>query len=111
MSPSPFRFYKGWLLNKDGCRVIERYLSNNYQQGWVGFIISSKLRKIKSDFKAWLADFEKKGKQQDEFLLKETEKWDLAAENADSPSIEMDVRTSLKADLLSLYQPHERNLM
>lgn len=91
----------GWKI-----RIVVDWLKDSFawdrQQGRAGFVICSKFRKIKTDLKKWLADFEKQ-KCGEEFLLKDIERKDQMAEFEEVPSFEEDLRVALKAELLASY--------
>lgn len=42
----PFQFYSSWLMEHDCVKLIEKSLF-----GWAGFVISSKLRNLKTSTK------------------------------------------------------------
>ncbi|XP_038884537.1 DEAD-box ATP-dependent RNA helicase FANCM isoform X3 [Benincasa hispida] len=109
--PSPFRFCNSWLKNKECCRIIENSSLIKGQQDWAGFALYSRLRRVKQSVKRWLAEHEKDQKIREESLLKEIKEKDLQADTLENFSAEEDVRVSLKADLLSLYQAEERDLI
>lgn len=61
--PPPFRFCNSWIEIKDCCRIIENTLESENQQGWVGFVLSAKLRKVKDLLKVWNMNFERAKKK------------------------------------------------
>lgn len=109
--PPPFRFCNSWLDLKDCCCVIENALGTDNQHGWAGFVLSTKLRKVKSAVKAWNLNFENEKKKTEEALIKEIEISELLIENSEDDGVGRDICLSLKADLLALYCIKERNLM
>lgn len=68
--PSPFRFCNCWLLDKVCWKEIGASFAGNYIKGWAGFVICSKLRKVKVAVKDWnVAADEKEKARRKVFLM------------------------------------------
>ncbi|KAA0057564.1 Transposon TX1 uncharacterized [Cucumis melo var. makuwa] len=61
--PSPFRFCNSWLLDKRCWQIITNSLTSGNHQEWVGFVIYSKLRSLKSTLKSWHVNSERARKK------------------------------------------------
>lgn len=109
--PSPFRFCNSWLTNKECIRIVERAGGRSRINGWAGFILSAKLRNVKTAVKAWYAEFQKLQKRKEEELLEEIDKWDALSETVRLSPYVIDNRTFLRAELMTIYRLEERNLI
>lgn len=85
-------------------RTIEEAGNTANINGWAGFVLDEKLRRVKTTLKAWNVNLQETLKRKEEDLRKEIEKCDLIAEISRLNSTELAIRSSLKAELMSLYR-------
>ena len=74
-------------------------------------MITSRLRNLKLVLKNWQAENEKNHKRKEKALLEELDKEDIRFEYDHLSPEEIDLRSTLKAELLSLFRIEERNLI
>ncbi|KAL8544569.1 hypothetical protein ACS0TY_004955 [Phlomoides rotata] len=53
--PIPFKVVNWWLEQKDFCKLVEGVWRETKVEGWGGYVIKEKLKKLKLDIKAWKA--------------------------------------------------------
>lgn len=97
LGPSPFCFCNSWLFNKESCRLIERSLTNFHSQGWAGYVISEKLRKLKITLKTWQTNYKTERRRKEEHRLKELENLESLVEDDEFHIAELSLRLALKA--------------
>jgi hypothetical protein len=51
--PKPFRFNNFWLENKKFIEVVEASWKNQRVEGWMGFVLKEKLKRLKSSLREW----------------------------------------------------------
>ena len=109
--PLPFRFCNNWLLSDECNQLIEATVCNFTHHGWAGFILHEQWRKVKVAVKAWHFSMQAKLKEKEKSLLSELEICDATAELVGLNEEELCFRSALQAEILSIYQIEERNLI
>lgn len=99
------------MLNVACLNLISRTSDDDQPNGWAGFAINLKLRKVKEKLKSWFTDYEKERKRKEKDLVSELEFFDLKAENEALPPLEEDIRLVIRSDWLILYSLEERDLL
>ncbi|KAL8490948.1 hypothetical protein ACS0TY_022816 [Phlomoides rotata] len=86
----PFKIVNWWLDQEDFCKLVERIWNDTSVEGWGGYVLKEKLKRLKIDIKAWKAkngtifsleieEIEKQLSGLDDKL--EAEEWDEADRN------------------------------
>ncbi|KAL8483186.1 hypothetical protein ACS0TY_026022 [Phlomoides rotata] len=53
--PIPFKIVNWWLDQEDFCKTVEGVWKDTKVEGWGGYVLKEKLKKLKFDIKAWKA--------------------------------------------------------
>jgi hypothetical protein len=51
--PKPFRFNNAWLDHKDFAKLVEEFWRLQRVEGWMGFVLKEKLKRLKIHLKDW----------------------------------------------------------
>ncbi|KAA0041256.1 Mediator of RNA polymerase II transcription subunit 13 like [Cucumis melo var. makuwa] len=81
--PAPFPSRKNWLYNKECCQLIKITSSKFHSQDWVGFVISAKLRKLKTVLKEWQINDKSEKKRKEGSILGNRGKESVAEKQTD----------------------------
>lgn len=111
LGPSPFCFCNSWLFNKECCWLIERSLTDFHSQGWVGYVIPAKLRKLKIALKTWQTNYKIERRRKEEHILQKLENLESSVEDDESHIAKLSLRLALKAEFLKILKEDERNLI
>lgn len=71
-----FRFNNSWLEDGKFKQLVETWWSSFKVEGWVGFVLGSKLKLLKLKSKEWLKDNGGSVQEHKEAALRELEEWD-----------------------------------
>ena len=86
-------------------------MRNFAHQGWAGFILHEQWKKVKQAVKAWHSSTQAKMKENEKLLLSKLESLEATADLVGLNVVEVCIRSAIKAEILSIYQFEERNLI
>lgn len=87
------------MLIKECSLIINRVLEVEHSNGWAGFIINLRLRKVNEKVKAWLATYETDWKRKEKDLLSKLEFFYSKVERDELSTLEKDARLAIKGTL------------